>query len=82
MLSINPHAPADSIAALLNSNMANQQKTPPDYARDYNGSGLVGIISGLCNHKNSTIPGEDTNDENSMMRFGDPPKDPFVFKIY
>ena len=55
MLSMNPHAPAVSIAALFSSNMEavfcldNQQKTPSEYARDYNVGGLVGIINGLCN---------------------------------
>ena len=57
MLSMNPHAPSDSIALLLNSNMEavfcvdNQQKSPLDYARDYNVGDLVGIINGLCNHR-------------------------------
>ena len=61
MLSMNPHAPADAIAALFNSNMDaifcadNQQKTPLEYARDYNVGGLVGMITSLCNHRNSSV---------------------------
>ena len=57
ILTTNPHSPADSIAALLDSNMEavfsldNQQKTPLDYARDYNVGGLVGMIVGLCNYR-------------------------------
>eukprot|EP01083_Nonionella_stella_P237860 834053_1 len=45
MLSMNPNAPADAIASLFNSNMEaifctdNQQKTPLQYARDYNVGG-------------------------------------------
>ena len=48
-LSMNPHAPADAVlAALFNSNIQtaicadNQQKTPLEYARDYNVGGLIG----------------------------------------
>ena len=54
MLSMNPHAPADAIAALLDVNMEvafcldNQGKMSMDYARDYNVGGLVGIVNGLC----------------------------------
>lgn len=61
MLAMNPYASTDAIASLFNSNMQavfcldNQQKTPLDYARDYNVGGLVGIINGLCNHRNSSI---------------------------
>ena len=72
ILSMNPHAPADAIAALFNSNIQtvfcadNQQKTPLEYARDYNVGGLIRIINGLCNHRNSSIPVElsDMNSEN------------------
>ena len=59
MLSMNPHAPADVIAALLNVNMEvvfrldNQGKISLDYARDYNVGGLVALVSGLCNHRNA-----------------------------
>ena len=59
MLSINPHTPSDAIAALLNINMEvafhfdNRGKMSLDYARDYNIGGLVGIINGLCNHRNA-----------------------------
>ncbi len=58
LLSMNPYAPADAIASLLNFNMEaifsvdNQQKTPLDCRREYNVGGLVGMIMGLCNQKN------------------------------
>jgi hypothetical protein len=61
MLSMNPHAPADAIASLFNSNMEaifcvdNQQKTPLQYARDYNVGGLVEMINSLCSHRNASI---------------------------
>eukprot|EP00554_Chaetoceros_debilis_P009836 CAMPEP_0194105466 /NCGR_PEP_ID=MMETSP0150-20130528/5666_1 /TAXON_ID=122233 /ORGANISM="Chaetoceros debilis, Strain MM31A-1" /LENGTH=280 /DNA_ID=CAMNT_0038793347 /DNA_START=311 /DNA_END=1153 /DNA_ORIENTATION=+ len=60
MLSMNPHAPADAAAVLLNVNMEvafrmdNQGKTPIDYARDYNVGGLIVMIGSLCNHRHST----------------------------
>ena len=68
---MNPHAPANAIAVLLNSNMEavfcvdNQQKTPLEYAREHNVGGLIGIINSLCSHRNSLIPLElsDTNRE-------------------
>ena len=73
MLTMNPHTPADSISALLNSNIEAifcldvQQKTLLEYARDHNVSGLVGMIAGLCNHRNSSILVElDTNNENAL----------------
>ena len=59
MLSMNLHAPADAIAALLDVNMEvafcldNQGKMSMDYARDYNVGGLVGIVNGLCNHRHA-----------------------------
>jgi hypothetical protein len=59
ILSMNPRAPADTIVALFNSNMEAafrqdaQEKTPLDYAREYNVDGLVSMIAGLCNHRNS-----------------------------
>ena len=59
MLSMNPHAPADTIAALLDVNMDvafrldNQGKISLDYARDYNVDGLVATITGLCNHRHA-----------------------------
>ena len=73
ILSMNPHAPADAIAALFDSNIQtvfcadNQQKTPLEYARDCNVGGLIQIINGLCNHRNSSIPVElsDMNSENT-----------------
>lgn len=61
MLSINPYGPADSIAALLASNMEavfcsdNEDNTPLEYARDYNVGGLVAMIEVLCNHRNSSV---------------------------
>ena len=61
MLSMNPHASADSIAALLNFNMEavccldSQEKTPLDYARDYNVRGLIAMITGLRNHKMASM---------------------------
>ena len=60
MLSMNPHAPAETIAALLDCNMEaafcldDQQKTPLEYARDYNVGGLVGMVNGLCNYRNGS----------------------------
>jgi len=59
MLSMNLHATADTIAALLDVNMEaafcldNQGKMSMDYARDYNVDGLVGIVNGLCNHRHA-----------------------------
>eukprot|EP00554_Chaetoceros_debilis_P015942 CAMPEP_0194125528 /NCGR_PEP_ID=MMETSP0150-20130528/59510_1 /TAXON_ID=122233 /ORGANISM="Chaetoceros debilis, Strain MM31A-1" /LENGTH=693 /DNA_ID=CAMNT_0038819339 /DNA_START=83 /DNA_END=2167 /DNA_ORIENTATION=- len=51
MLSMNPYAPADTIAALLEVNVEttafsldNEGKIPLDYARDYNVGGLVAMI--------------------------------------
>jgi len=57
MLSMNPHAPSDAIAALLDVKadnafgLDNQGKMPLDYARDYNVNGLIAMIKGLCNHR-------------------------------
>jgi len=66
ILTMNPHAPIDAIAALLDSNLEavlsldNKEKTPLDYARDYNVSGLVALIKGLCIYKNaSALPVEE-----------------------
>eukprot|EP01083_Nonionella_stella_P050103 133373_1 len=75
MLSMNPNAPEDAIAALLNSNtdaifcLDHQQKTPLEYARDYNVGGLVGMINCLCNHRYSSICVEvDARHESSTKR--------------
>mmetsp|Transcript_944 Transcript_944/g.1404 ORF Transcript_944/g.1404 Transcript_944/m.1404 type:complete len:150 (-) Transcript_944:24-473(-) len=77
MLTMNPHAPVDSIASLLDCNIEtafcldNQQKIPLEYARDYNVVGLVGMIASLCNHRNSLIHvGTDTekNRESATKR--------------
>ena len=74
---MNPYAPADTIAALFNFNIQavfcadNQQKTPLDYARDYNVGGLIRIINGLCNHRNSSlllVESDNTNNENATKR--------------
>eukprot|EP00554_Chaetoceros_debilis_P010175 CAMPEP_0194108212 /NCGR_PEP_ID=MMETSP0150-20130528/7953_1 /TAXON_ID=122233 /ORGANISM="Chaetoceros debilis, Strain MM31A-1" /LENGTH=295 /DNA_ID=CAMNT_0038796855 /DNA_START=1 /DNA_END=888 /DNA_ORIENTATION=+ len=60
MLSMNPHAPSDAIAALLDVKadnafgLDNQGKMPLDYARDYNVNGLIAMIKGLCNHRHGT----------------------------
>jgi len=60
MLSINCHAPAETIAALLNVNVGvvfrldNQGKIPLDFVREYNVGGLVAKINGLCNHRHAT----------------------------
>ena len=57
MLTMNPHAPAVTITALLNTNMEvafsldNRQKTPLDCARDSNVGGLIRMIAGLCNQR-------------------------------
>ena len=59
MLSMNPYAPADTIAALSNVNLEvvfrvdNQRKISLDYARDYNVGGLVAMINGLCIHRHA-----------------------------
>ena len=60
MLAMNPYAPDNAIAALLDVNveasfcMDTQGKTPIDYyAREYNVAGLVGMISVLCNHRSA-----------------------------
>ena len=59
ILSMNPHAPADAIAALHNVNVEialcvdNQGKIPLDYAIEYNVGGLIALISGLCSVRNS-----------------------------
>eukprot|EP01083_Nonionella_stella_P032298 88396_1 len=64
MLAMNPHAPGDAITALLESNVEavfsldSELKTPLDYARSYNVGGLVGMIVGLCNRRNSSISDE------------------------
>jgi len=56
LLTINPDAPADSIAALFESNrdavfcLDNDLNTPLDYARDYNAAGLLAMIASLCIH--------------------------------
>ena len=73
MLTMNPHAPVDAIAALLNVDMQslfyvdNQRNTPLENAREYNVAGLVGMIDGLCNHRKPSIPVykvSDTDHEN------------------
>ena len=59
MLSMNPHAPSETIAALLDVKvdvafrLDNEGKTSLDYARDYNVDGLIAMIGGLCNHRHS-----------------------------
>jgi len=59
MLSMNPHSPADAIAALLDVDVEavfcldGQGKISLDYARDYNVGGLVALVNGLCNHRNA-----------------------------
>jgi hypothetical protein len=59
MLSMNPHAPAVTISALLDVNMEaafrldNQRKVSLDYAREYNVGGLVAMVNGLCNHRHA-----------------------------
>ncbi len=60
ILSMNPHAPADAIAALLAVNTEtifcedNQGKTALDYAREYNVGGLLGMMNVLCNHRRAS----------------------------
>ena len=62
MLSMNPYAPAESIAALLKPDKAaafcldNTDKSPLDYVKAYNADGLVAIINTLCIHKDSLDP--------------------------
>ena len=75
MLTMNPNAPADAISALFDFNMEaffcvdNQQKIPLEYARDYNVGGLIGMIAGLCNHRNASVLDElDTSEENAMKK--------------
>ena len=58
---MNPFAPDDTIAALLNSNMEammcldSQQKNPLEHARDYNFDGLMTMIVALCSIRKSSI---------------------------
>ena len=74
-LAMKPHAPEDSIAALLNSNIQavfsldHRRKTPLDNARDYNVGGLVGMVRGLCNFRNSMVLAQtDTSIDNEQMK--------------
>ena len=59
MLLTKPHAPADTVATLLNANIGvvldvdNQGKMALDYAQDYSIDGLFATINGLCNHRHS-----------------------------
>ena len=59
MLSMNPKAPADTIAALSDFGMEvffclnNRQKTPLEHARDYNVGGLIGMINCFHNYRKS-----------------------------
>uniref|UniRef100_A0A7S3QJ06 Leucine-rich repeat domain-containing protein n=1 Tax=Chaetoceros debilis TaxID=122233 RepID=A0A7S3QJ06_9STRA len=61
MLTMNPHAPADAIAALFVSNMEaifqsdHQERDPLDNARTYNADGLVATIAALCNHRQTFL---------------------------
>ena len=61
ILLMNPHAPADAIAELLNPNMEaimcldSQQKGPLENARDVNVDGLITMIAVLRNPRNSSI---------------------------
>ena len=75
MLSMNPHDPPEAVAALLNVNVEvafcvdNQGNMSLDYARDCNVGGLVEMINGLCNYRNSPIPVElDTDRGNTRKR--------------
>ena len=60
MISMNPNSPADAIAALLDVDVEvvfrldGQGRNSLDYARDYNVGGLVALVNGLCNHRNTT----------------------------
>ena len=57
ILTMNPHAAANTIAALLDVDMEVafrldcQGKMSLDYARDYDVGGLVAMVNGLCNHR-------------------------------
>ena len=60
MLVMNPHdVTVDSISVLLDSSIGsvfsldNQQKTPLDYAQEYNHGGLMAMVAGLCTRRNS-----------------------------
>jgi hypothetical protein len=75
MLSMNPYASVDAISVLFNSNMEavfridNQQKTALDYAREYNVGGMVAMILGLCNNRNSSRSDKvDTNESATKKR--------------
>ena len=65
VISMNTHAPGETIAALFNSQTDtifcedNQQNTPLDYARDYNIGGLIEMITELCIHRHSSTPVEE-----------------------
>ena len=60
VLTMNPHAPADAIAALFESNTEaaflrdNKRNTPLDYAKEYNVDGFASMMSILCIHRTST----------------------------
>ena len=56
MLTMDPNAPAETIAALLNSNTDNIfcLDSPLDYARDYNVGGLIGMVAGICNKRHAS----------------------------
>ena len=78
MLTMNPHAPADAIAALFNANKEAifctnyHEKTPLEYATDHNVCGLIEIVNNLCSHRNSStstiVELSDTNRENTSAR--------------
>ena len=59
MLSMNPHAPAETIAALLDVDtevafcLDNEGKMSLDYARDYNVGELVGMVNGLSKNRHA-----------------------------
>ena len=72
MLTMNPHAPADAIAALFNSNMYAIFCAAKDSLRIckiLQCWGLVGMITSFCNYRNSSIlVKSDTDQENTSKR--------------
>ena len=57
MLTMTPHAPAETIGALLDVDIEvdfcldGRRKMSLDYCRDYNVGGLVAMINGLCDYR-------------------------------
>lgn len=65
-LAMSPHTQAGANVTL--PDLDNSQKIPLDNARKFNAGGLIGSITGLYNHRNSSIcVKSDTNGENEVV---------------